>query len=343
MGESTGMTRHVKPWVAIVATAAAFVIFGGVWFVVSNRRVDREFGASRKSARTDDTYLRANKLAMQLNLAGNSYATTGMYDSALTCYREALRIAEKAGITRRMAASYANISNVFQSKYMPESARFYTDAAIALNRVSHTPNRTIGGLVDQGTFMYSTVGNLDSGRVLLEKGLAECLERHDRGGAEIALYNLGSLYATQRDYDSAQVLYESCAAVSRSISDQSVEAGALHSLAQIYLCHDRLDDAKSWLLKTIEVAHSGGIVDAEAGALYDLSVIRADQGDCELAQVNVEAALKLYELMADNDGVGRCRSLREALTQDQRRENRSRTVDSLIQKQKQESLKSLGS
>ena len=64
---------------------------------------------------------------------------------------------------------------------------------------------------------FSSLGDIDSGRVLLEKGLAECRGMSDHKGEAIALYNLGSLQATLRHYDSAQVLYESCVVVSRRV------------------------------------------------------------------------------------------------------------------------------
>jgi tetratricopeptide (TPR) repeat protein len=242
-----------------------------------------------------------------------------------------------------MAACYSNMSYMFDYKNMPESVRFYTDAAIALNRASRKPDRTIGDLVDMGTLEFATYGNLDSGRVLLEKGLAECLKRGDYGRAGLALGNLGSLHAVQGDYDSARVLLESSATLSRALGDRTDEAHAMYSIAKVYISRDRSDDAKPWLLKAIEIAHSGGIAVIEAEALYDLAVIRAGQGDLELAEVNVDAAQKLYLLMADNDGVGRCRTLRDALIQEQRSKNRSRAIDSLLENQKQESRKSLGS
>jgi tetratricopeptide (TPR) repeat protein len=333
----------VKPWVAVVAIAGAVVIFGTVALVVGNKRLDREFGATGRRSAAQRAYSHADRLAMKLNMAGSSYAAAGMYDSALACFRLALRVAESTGNTRRMAACYSNISYMFDYKNMPESVRFYTDAAVALNRVSRKPDRTIGDLVDMGTFEFATYGNLDSGRVLLEKGLAECLKRGDYGRAELALGNLGSLHAMKGNCDSARVLFESSATLSRALGNRADEAHAMYGIAQVYISRDRSDSAKPWLLKAISIAHSGGIAVIEAQALYDLAVIRAGQGDIDLAAVNVEAARSLFLVMADNDGVGRCRSLQDALIQERRSKNRSRAIDSLLDNQKQESRKRLGS
>ncbi len=334
MEEPAGVRRQVKPWVAIVAIAAALVFFGGMWLVVGIGRLDREFGPARRTAKAGTLDVRANDLAMKLNLAGNSYYKAGMCDSAMACYREALRVAEKAGNTRRMAASYHDIGNIFDYENLPESARFYRNAEIALNRAAGIWTRLSDDLIDDGLYRFRSLGDVDSGRVLLEKGLARCRQVGDRRREALALYGLASLHATVRQYDSAQVLFESCAAVSHEQNDRSTESGALHSLGLIYLRHDRLDDAKPWLLRAIEVAHSGRVVDEEASALFDIACIRAEQGDRELARANAEQAFKLYEQAADNGGMNACRNLLAELEDAARSEYRERMLDSLLEQRK---------
>jgi tetratricopeptide (TPR) repeat protein len=330
MGEPTGTKRQVEPWVAIAVVAAAVAIFGGIWLTVGNRKLDHEFGPATKGTGRSH----GNKLAMKVILAGNSYALAGMYDSALVCYREALRIAEQAGNTKRMAACYQNISNLFDYKNMPESVRFYTDAAIAMNRASAHPFRSVGGLIEQGTYMSHSLGNLDSGRILLEKGLAECRDRNDTGGQAIALFNLASLHATLGEYDSACVLYESCASICHARKNWSEEAGALHAIAQISLVHNRLDEAKSWLLKTVEVAHEGLVIGEEASALLDIALVRAEQGERGLAKANAQQALRLYQQAGDNGGMNACRNLLADLEDAERWQNRTRVLDSLLERRK---------
>jgi tetratricopeptide (TPR) repeat protein len=334
MGESAAAKRQVKAWVAIVAIAAALVVFSAVALVMGIWRLDREFGRARRVATTNAPDVRANDLAMKLNLAGNSYVAAGMYDSALVCYREALRIAEKGGATKRMVASYQNISNLFDYKDIPESTRYYMNLAIAVNRSSRRPRRMKGGLIEQGTFRFRQLGDVDSGRVLLEKGLEQARIAGDRRSEAWALNSLASLHGMLRHYDSAQVLYESCVTVSRTVKDRVTETWALHSLALTWLRRDRLDSAKRWLLAAIESAHEGGIVGEEASALFDIACIRAEQGDLELARVNAEQALKLHERTADNGGMNACRNLLAELEDAARSEYRERMLDSLLEQRK---------
>jgi len=336
MGEPVRTKRQVKPWVAIVAIAGALVVFSAAALIVGIWRLDREFGKAKKAAATNTPDVRANDLAMKLNLAGNSYVAAGMYDSALVCYREALRIAEKGGATKRMVASYQNISSVFDYKDIPESTRYYMNLAIALNRSSRRPRRMKGGLIEQGTFRFRQLGDVDSGRVLLEKGLAQARSAGDHRSEAWALNSLASLHGMLRHYDSAQALYESCVAVSRTVKDRVTETWALHSLALTWLRRDRLDDAKQWLLKAIESAHEDGIVGEEASALFDMALIRYEQGDRELARVNAEQAFKLYEQAADNGGMNACRSLLAELEDAERSEYRSHRLDSLLERRKNE-------
>jgi tetratricopeptide (TPR) repeat protein len=191
-----------------------------------------------------------------------------------------------------------------------------------------------GGLIEQGTFRFRQLGDVDSGRVLLEKGLAQARIAGDRRSEAWALNSLASLHGMLRHYDSAQALYESCVAVSRTVKDRVTETWALHSLALTWLRRDRFDDAKQWLLKAIESAHEGGIVGEEASALFDMACIRAEQGDLELARVNAEQAFKLYEQAADNGGMNACRSLLAELEDTERSEYRERMLDSLLEQRK---------
>jgi tetratricopeptide (TPR) repeat protein len=336
MGEPTRAGRQVKPWVAVVAILAALVVFSAVALTVGIWRLDREFGRPRRAAAANVPDVRANDLAMKLNIAGNSYVAAGMHDSALFCYRAALRIAEKGGALQRMVASYQNISGIFDYKDMPESARHYMNLAAALNRSLRRPRRMQGGLVEQGSFRVRQLGDIDSGRVLLEKGLTQARATGDRRSEAMALNSLASLQGMLRHYDSAQALYESCVVVSRAANDPFTETWALHSLALTWLRRDRLDSAEQWLQKAVESAHEGGVVGEEASSLFDMACIRAEQGDLELARVNAEQAFKLYEQAADNGGMNACRNLLAELEDAARSECRERMLDSLLEQRRRQ-------
>jgi len=344
MGESTSAKRQVKPWVAVAIAFSVVVVIGGIWLAAGRPGLRGRFDArGRVALPHGKEWNRANNLCRRLNMAGNSYAVSGMYDSALACYREALRIAKKHGLIERMAASYHDLSGVFDYKQIPESARFYLDAATALDRTTGSKNRAVSSLLEEGAFRFKSMGDIDSGKALLEEALRQSRACGNRWTEAAALHNLGSLQTFLEHYDSARVLFESCAALGRVLKDKSAEAAALHSIARVYLRRDRLDEAKPWLLRTIEAAHAGGLLGEEASALYDIALIRAEQDDCGLAQVNVEQALKLYELANDSDGIRRSRNLRDALIQVQRWKHRTDGLDSIIEQNRKERIQNPGS
>jgi tetratricopeptide (TPR) repeat protein len=330
MGEPPVATRRVKPWIAVVVILAALVVFSAVGLFWGLQRLDREYGPAAKAAATSHLDARANNLAMKLNIAGNSYVAAGMHESALVCYREALRIAEKGGAAKRMVASYQNMSNIFDARDMPESASYYANLATALNRSLRQPRRMKRSLIEQGAFRTRQLGDFDSGRVLLAKGLEQARMTGDRRSEAMALNCLASVQGMLRHYDSAQALYESCVVASRTAKDPVTETWALHSLALTWLRRDQLDSAKRWLLEAIESAHDGGVVGEEASSLFDIACIHAEQGDLELARVNTEQAFKLYERAADTGGMNECRSLLAELEDAARSEYRERMLDSLL-------------
>jgi len=325
-------SRPLKPWVIAAAIGAAVVVFAVVGLVLGTARLNREYGTGKlpPGAHRKTGGSRANSLCLRLNMAGNAYATKGMYDSALNCYREALRIGQEEGLSDRMSAAYSNISNIFDYLHMPESVRFYMNAAMALNRLSSKPHKSIGGLLEQGTYLFNTLGEIDSGKALLERGLAEAESKGDSWGMSMALTNLGLIQATLKHYDSARALAERSAAVCHNLKDYSGEAGAYYNIARTYMRRDRLNDAKKWLLKSAEAAHAGEVIGAEASALYDLALIRADQDEYELAQVSAEQSLKLYERAGDRYGAARSRYLVDELIDAQRWKHRMKSLDSLF-------------
>jgi len=328
--------RHLKPWVLVVAIGAAVVVFGGVGLFVGNRRADREWGSARSSRKSHSRqWSRANGLCRRLNMAGNSYAMSGMYDSAIACYREVIRISQEEGLSDRMAAAYANISNVFDYLRMPDSVRFYMNAATALNRLSSKRHETTSDIVEEGTFRFNSLGDMDSGKALLEKGLADSRAKGDSATAARALNNLGLLHATLEHYDSARVLFESCLAIDRALGNQAGQAGVTRSIALLYLRRDRLDEAKSWLLRCIEAAHAGKVLSEEAEALYDVALIRAEDEEYALAQANAERAKELFRLSGDNAAVNACEHLVKSLVEAQRWHNQEGAIDSLFRQRRE--------
>ncbi len=333
MGELTGAKRQVAPWVAVASIATAVAVFGGIWLVVGNIRLSRVFGRPHHAkVRPNKEWRSTNALCYRLNHAGCLLAAAGKYDSALTCFREAASLAQRGGIMDRLAASYQDIANVFDCRNMPESVRFYLDAATALSRSSGRKTQVADALLEEGTFKLN-YGDVDSGKVLLEEALAQARATGNKWTEAVALGNLGTLEATLEHYDSSLALLESCVAVSRIIKDKATEVGALGNIAGLYWRRDQLDETKAWLLKAIEAAHAGGLIGDEAKALYDLALIRVDKGDYELAQVNVQRAMALFQSLGDNGGVDDCRHLNRSIADAQRWQHRE-SLDSLLKERR---------
>jgi tetratricopeptide (TPR) repeat protein len=339
MGEPiAGVKRQVKLWVVIVALGAAAVIFGGIWLAIGNKRLDREFGRpNAKKTHHTKAWRKANSLCMRLNVAGNSYATAGMYDSALVYYREVVRISQEEGLADRMAAGYQNMSNVFDYKQMPDSYKFYLDKASALYRASGKRAHVTGSLIEQGIFQFRTLGNTDSGKALFEKALAESRENGYRPTEAQVLCNMGALHATLGHDDSARALYQACAEISRAAKVPSTEAEALRCLAQFCLMDGQLDQGLLLLLRAAAITDSCGLLIDEADLLVLIAAVRAQKEDYSLAQASIEQAQKIYEKLGDFDGVARCRSFLDDLAAARRWKRRAKSLDSLFQERREKS------
>lgn len=314
-----------------MVAAALVLLGGGAWLLLRigpTGMLPRLFRAGRDDSRELD---QANSLCRNLNVAGNRYARSGRFDSALSCYREALRIAEKHALTARMAASYQDISNVFDFMNEPESTGYYLGKATALRQLSRRRSDQISTLLEWGTFRFRNLGDLDSGRVLLEGALSLCRRSGDFWTEGVVLNNLGALHAALEDYDSARVLYQAAAAASHRVSDRATEAGALHNLARICLLRDDQEAALAWLFKAMEVAHAGELFSDEIAALRDAALIRMETRRFNLARVHLEKAIELCKKIRDYDAMAECRFCLDLLQDVERFKRRVQALDSCFQ------------
>lgn len=293
-------------WAVIVIVAVAVIGTGLGWFVLRKSLFNPK-------AREKMDIERANNLCWDLNVAGNRYAQAGMFDSALACYREALRIGEKYALSERMAASYLDISHVYDYLNQPESTEFYLKKASALHRVTRKKSPKVVTILEEGIFRFQNLGDIDSGKVLLEKALAEARRNENFWSECVALCNLGRVHIVLDNYDSALSLFKAAAEVSNRCHDHSTEAGSYLNLAYINCKRHKLDEALDYLIKAMRVAHDAELIADEACALLNAGIIRMEKKQFKLARMHLERAQELYQKINDEEGVDECRFYRYLL------------------------------
>jgi len=287
-------------WAALVIIAVVVITTGVGWFYMR-----KNLGNHQAQGKNDFEHI--NNLCWGLNLAGNKYAQAGMFDSALACYREALRIAEKYALSERMAASYLDISHVYDYLHEPESTEFYLRKANALYRVTRKKSGKLTTLLEEGTFRFHDLGDIDSAKVLLEKALAEARRTANPWTECVALHNLGRVQFTLNNYDSAISLFKAAAEVSNRCYDRSTETGSYLNLAYINCKRHKLDEALDYLIKAMRVAHDAELIGDEACALLNAGIIRMEKKQYKLARMHLERARDLYQKINDEEGVDECR------------------------------------
>lgn len=295
------MKKIVWALIVIIAVAVIATVVG--WLLLRK-------SVFNPKAREKMEVERANNLCWDLNVAGNRYAQAGLFDSALACYREALRIGEKYALSQRMAASYLDISHVYDYLNQTESTEFYLKKASALYRVTRKKSGKLATLLEEGIFRFLNLGDIDSGRVLLEKALAEARRNENLWTECVALHNLGRVQITLDNYDSALSLFKAAAEVSNRCQDRSTEAGSYLNLAYINCKRHKLDEALDYLIKAMRVAHDAELIADEACALLNAGIIRLEKKQFKLARMHLERAQELYQKIGDEEGVDECRYYR---------------------------------
>ena len=309
MGEAeTGLRKQVGPSITIAVVIATVALIPAVWLGATRlsraRAVQR---AGRRHPPRSEQWVRANNLAARINVAGNAYAGHERYDSALSCYRDVLRIAAKYDLPDRAAASYLDIGGVYVHLDEPESAKLYYHRSDSVLRAIGKPSLRGGSTLNEGTYRFSMLGDLDSAEKLLKSGLLTSRRNGNQWDEALAVQNLGSLHGAREQYDSAAYYFRLALDLARHLKDLNGEAEALDDLGLVWANRGRLDSALPFFVQAVEVAHNAGSTGAEARALADAGACRYRLGDAVLAEENLKQALEMYKSLGDGPGVGLCK------------------------------------
>jgi tetratricopeptide (TPR) repeat protein len=310
----TSLTRPVKPVLAVVAALAVVV---AVSALLVRTNVFGRWAAARGTHRHrldhGEQWTRANNLATALNVAGNAYARRGHYDSALSCYRDALRLAGKYDLKHRAAASYLDIGSVYTELHEPESARAYCWKSDSVQRAMGKRSLRAGDDLNEGVLQFAVHGDLNSAERRLKIGLLRSRSSGRLNDEEVAVYDLGSIHGAREQYDSARYYYRLALALARRLKDRGREAEALDQLGLAWETAGRPDSALPYLQEAVTAARDAGSAVAEARALSDLGFCRFRTLDFELAKVNLELALGIYESLGNHQGAVVCQNYIELI------------------------------
>ena len=116
-----------------------------------------------------------------------------------------------------------------------------------------------------------------------------------------ALNNLGEAHFLLGDLAAAADCYERARDICREVGGY-VEGHALHNLGLVYLRQDRVSDAIGCFTEALGKHRGAGHLAGEALTLKDLAAARSAAGELAEARTCLAAAVRVYDLIGDQDG-----------------------------------------
>ena len=248
-----------------------------------------------------------NRRCRQLNADGNHYSMTGQYDSAIACYRRALRLAIDSSLDNRAAASCQNLGIAFEALGQHDSAdHFYAMARSHTDTSSMADkNMSASVLMNHAAFLIvksreqtdSTrcFAKLDTARSELEQALALTRKTAARFDEASIAYNLGVVLATLGRDDSAYALFS--AALVAYGRDPAVDGQAqtLSALGKILFSHGAFDSAAKVMKRAVALAPHVTEKVTAGHIIADLGTIFGEIGNYPAARECFEQALEIYQ------------------------------------------------
>ena len=269
-------------------------------------------------------------------LSGNCFYNTGMFDSALHKYVDALEDARTGGDKEAEAAALGNTGIAYLHKFSLEKARRYCEDSLAvykelgleddqadqlsnlslIYRKSGEPDVAIKNQEDALKISRHKKDHLKEAAGLGNLGLAwqqkgdahkalECfqhahkifIEEKNRKGEAEQLGNMGGAYQQKGDMESAMKYEEDALAIHREIGNVDGEANQLGNIGLLYQQNGEYDKAIGYFGDAMRLHKQVGNQNGEATGLVNMGVVYRKTGDLNRAMECQRKALKMFTEM----------------------------------------------
>lgn len=198
------------------------------------------------------------------------------YAEAMQCYLQARGIAERDGLSGRLAPVYISIGNVFSSTDDLESGiMFYRKALASLDPKTKDPSLPI--VYNNLFYAYYLKSEADSARKYY--ALCRDLEDKDKRSRYDLLLNSGLLDDLLGNHEKAVGLFHRAASYARnSLDSREYEAAAYSMIAKTYEKIGQTDSVLKYLHVNEEIARTNGYNSLLVESLRDLARVYEGKG-----------------------------------------------------------------
>ncbi len=172
----------------------------------------------------------------------------------------------------------------------------------------HDPQAAVvvGKLLARWGWFSWRLGLYGQGRELVQRGLAVCRNRGERGEVAFCLASLGFIAHNVGEYEEAGRLYRESLALYREIGDRWAILRALSRLGLLSYTTGVYRKAQQLFQEALAIAEEIGERRGMAFSLAYLGLVACELGECAVAQQRCQEGLALLQEMGDQYGIALC-------------------------------------
>jgi len=235
---------------------------------------------------------------MKYYISYKIYWDLDIYNKAMTCLENNLRIAEELGDLREKATALNNIASIHhaQGNY-PEALKQFEEALQMAEQLGDLSGKA-SRLNNIGMIHY-TQENYPEALKRFEGALQIDEQLEDLNGKAIDLNNIGLIHYTQGNYSEALKWYEQALQIAEQLGDLIGKAIRLNNIGEIYRAQGSYLEALKRYEQALQIAEQLGDLREKASFLNNIGLIHNAQGNYSEALKRFEKALQIAEQLGD--------------------------------------------
>jgi tetratricopeptide (TPR) repeat protein len=262
---------------------------------------DKAMICSENGLRIAEELGNLNGKANFLNNIGRINDEQGNYPKALKRYEEALQIAEQLGDLSGKATFLNNIGRIHDGQGNYPKALKRYEEALQIDEQLGDLSGKATELNNIGS-IYKAQGNYPEALKRYEGALQIVEQLGDLSRKATFLNNIGVIHYAQGNYPEALKRYEEALQIVEQLGDLSGKATHLNNIGEIYRAQGNYPEALRRYEEALQIAEQLGDLVSKAGCLNNIGVIHYAQGNFSKALKWYEEALQIDEQLGDLRG-----------------------------------------
>jgi tetratricopeptide (TPR) repeat protein len=239
--------------------------------------------------------------ATAFNNIGMIYREQGNYPEALKRYEEALQIDEQLGDLSGKATVLNNIASIHYAQGNYPEALKLYEEASQIDEQLGNLISKAGCLNNIASIHYAQ-GNYPEALKRYEEALQIVEQLGDLASKATAFNNIGMIYGEQGNYPEALKRYEEALQIDGQLGDLSGKATVLNNIASIHYAQGNYPEALKRYEEALQIAEQLGDLASKTTALNNIGMIYDAQGNYPEALKRYEKALQIAEQLGNLSG-----------------------------------------